>query len=335
MATTPQPTSPGARSWAGRKVLVTGGAGFLGSNVVRAVAGAGAEVVAVDNFIAEGGANRANLDGVDARLIEADIADTDRMKPLLADRDVVFNLAGRTGHLDSMTDPMGDLAANAEGQLAFLESCRAANPKLRIVFTSTRQVYGRPQRLPVDEAHPLEPPDINAVHKIAAEQYHLLYHRVHGLKSVALRLTNCFGPAMRVKDARQTFVGVWIRRALEGGTVEVWGGEQRRDLLFAPDCARAMMAAAECDGAMGRVFNIAGSTPLPLSELATIVVAAAGSGRIERREFPAERKAIDIGDFLLDDHPFRALTGWAPTVPLKDALERTIAYYRDHLPQYL
>ncbi|MGE5537423.1 MAG: NAD-dependent epimerase/dehydratase family protein [Gemmatimonas sp.] len=322
-------------SWAGRKVLVTGGAGFLGSNLVHALSGAGADVIAVDNFIAEGGANRANLEGVAVRLIEADIANTRTMMPLLADCSVVFNLAGRTGHLDSMTDPMGDLGANAAAQLAFLEACRAANPQLRIVFTSTRQVYGRPQRLPVDESHPLEPPDINAVHKIAAEQYHLLYHRVHGLKSVALRLTNCFGPAMRVKDARQTFVGVWIRRALEGGTVEVWGGEQRRDLLFAPECAAAMMAAADCEAAMGRVFNIAGSTPLPLSELAQIVVAAAGGGKIERREFPAERKAIDIGDFLLDDRPFRTVTGWAPAVPLKDALERTIAYYRDRLPKYL
>jgi UDP-glucose 4-epimerase len=276
-----------------------------------------------------------NLEGVAVHLVEADIADTNLMAPLLADCAVVFNLAGRTGHLDSMTDPLGDLAANARSQVAFLEACRTANPRVRIVFTSTRQVYGKPQRLPVDEAHPLEPPDINAVHKIAAEQYHLLYHRVHGLKSVALRLTNCFGPSMRVKDARQTFVGVWVRRALENGTVEVWGGEQRRDLLFAPDCAAAMMAAADCDAAMGRVFNIAGDNPLPLSELATIVVDAAGGGRIERREFPAERKAIDIGDFLLDDRPFRALTGWAPTVPLKDALERTIAYYRDRLPRYL
>lgn len=331
MATEP----PTASSWAGRKVLVTGGAGFLGSNLVHALASAGADVVAVDNFIAEGGANRANLEGVAARLVEADIADTKIMAPLLADRSVVFNLAGRTGHLDSMTDPLGDLAANARSQLTFLEACRAATPGLRIVFTSTRQVYGKPQRLPVDETHPLEPPDINAVHKIAAEQYHLLYHRVHGLKSAALRLTNCFGPSMRVKDARQTFVGVWVRRALEGGTVEVWGGEQRRDLLFAPDCAAAMMAAADCDAAMGRVFNIAGSSPLPLSELAAIVVAAAGGGRIERREFPAERKAIDIGDFLLDDRPFRALTGWTPAVPLKEALERTIAYYRDRLPKYL
>jgi UDP-glucose 4-epimerase len=326
---------PQASLWARRKVIVTGGAGFLGSNLVRALAAAGAQVIAVDSFIPEGGANAANLDGVQTRLAEADIADRRRMLPLLAGCDVVFNLAGRTGHMDSMIDPMGDLHANAEGMLSFLEACREAAPGVRIVFTSTRQVYGRPQRLPVDETHPLEPPDINAVHKIAAEQYHLLYQRLHGLKCTALRLTNCFGPAMRVKDARQTFVGLWIRRALENETVEVWGGEQRRDLLFAPDCARAMMAVADCDEAMGRVLNLAGSAAVPLSELARIVVTGVGAGRIERREFPAERKAIDIGDFVLDDSAFRKLTGWAPALPIEEALAATIDYYRDRLPAYL
>lgn len=334
MATTTA-DSPHSRAWRGRKVLVTGGAGFLGSNVARTLADAGADVIAVDRFLPEGGANRANLEGSAVRLIEADIGERDRMAPLLADRAVVFNLAGRTGHLDSMSDPSGDLAANAESQLSFLEACRAVNPSLRLIFTSTRQVYGRPQRLPVDESHPIEPPDINAIHKLAAEQYHLLYHRVHGMKAVVLRLTNCFGPMMRVRDARQTFVGIWVRRALEDATVEVWGGEQRRDLLFAGDLADALLAAADCDAAMGRVFNLGGNGAISLNALAEALVAAAGSGRIQRREFPAERKAIDVGDFVLDDKAFRSVTGWAPKVPLEEALARTIAYYRRRLADYL
>ena len=323
------------RRWAGRKVLITGGAGFLGSNVARTLAGAGVDVIAVDCFLAEGGANRSNLEGTTVRLIEADIGDGAKMMPLLADRDVVFNFAGRTGHLDSMTDPMSDLADNAESQLAFLEACRKANPRLRIVFTSTRQVYGRPQRLPVDESHPIEPPDINAIHKLAAENYHLLYHRVHGLKSSVLRLTNCFGPAMRIKDARQTFVGIWLRKALEDGAVEVWGGEQRRDLLFATDLVAAVMTAADSDAVMGRVFNLGGNGAVSLATLAQTLIKVAGRGRIERREFPAERKSIDIGDFVLDDSAFRAATGWAPTVGLDQALAATIAYYRERLPRYL
>jgi len=335
MASTAAASPDDRRAWRGRKVLVTGGAGFLGSNVARALADAGADVIAVDRFLAEGGANRRNLDGSPVRLVEADIGERERMLPLLADRAVVFNLAGRTGHLDSMSDPLGDLAANAESQLSFLEACRAANPALRIVFTSTRQVYGRPQRLPVDESHPIEPPDINAIHKLAAEQYHLLYHRVHGMKSVVLRLTNCFGPMMRVRDARQTFVGIWVRRALEGGAVEVWGGEQRRDLLFAGDLAAALLTAADCDAAMGRIFNLGGNGAISLSALAEALVKAAGRGRIERREFPAERKAIDIGDFVLDDKAFRAVTGWTPKVALDEALAQTIAYYRERLADYL
>jgi UDP-glucose 4-epimerase len=328
-------TSDPTQAWNGRRVLVTGGAGFLGSNVARALAAAGADVIAVDCFLPEGGANRHNLEDSSVRLIETDIGDRARMTPLLSDRAVVFNLAGRTGHLDSMTDPLGDLAANAESQLSFLEACRAANPKLRVVFTSTRQIYGRPQKLPVDETHPIEPPDINAIHKLAAEHYHLLYHRVHGLQSVVLRLTNCFGPMMRVKDARQTFVGIWVRKALEDGTVEVWGGEQRRDLLFTADLVTALLTAADCDAAMGRVFNLGGNGAVTLADLAEALVEAAGRGRIERRAFPPERKAIDIGDFILDDTAFRSVTGWTPKVALDEALAQTIAYYRERLPNYL
>ena len=323
------------RRWAGRKVLITGGAGFLGSNVARSLASAGADVIAIDRFLAEGGANRWNLEGTTARLIEADIGDGATMAPLLSDREVAFNFAGRTGHLDSMTDPMGDLADNAEGQLAFLETCRKANPRLRIVYTSTRQVYGRPQRLPVDENHPIEPPDINAVHKLAAENYHLLYHRVHGLKSVVLRLTNCFGPGMRVKDARQTFVGIWLRKALEDGTLEVWGGEQRRDLLFSGDFVAAALTAADSGALMGHIFNLGGNGAVSLATLARTLIKIAGRGRIEQRAFPAERKSIDIGDFVLDDSAFRAATGWAPTVGLEPALTETIAYYRERLSRYL
>ena len=323
------------RPWAGRKVLITGGAGFLGSNVARALAGAAADVVAVDCFLAEGGAHRCNLEDSAIRLVEADIADSPRMTALLADREIVFNFAGRTGHLDSMQDPLGDLAHNALAQLAFLESCRKANPALRIVFTSTRQVYGRPIKLPVDEAHPVDPPDVNAIHKLAAERYHLLYHRVHGLKSTVLRLTNCFGPGIRVKDARQTFIGIWIRKALEGDTVEVWGGEQRRDLLFADDLIAAALIAADSRDVMGRVFNLGGNGVVALAELADILIKAAGRGRVERKPFPAERKAIDIGDFILDDTAFRQATGWQPATSLESALTATLAYYRDRLPRYL
>ena len=321
--------------WTGRKVLITGGAGFLGSNAARILANAGADVVAVDCFLAAGGANRCNLEGITACLVEGDISDKKLMVSLLSDREVVFNFAGRTGHLDSMTDPLSDLADNAQSQLAFLEACRTTNPQLRIVFTSTRQVYGRPQRLPVDESHPIAPPDVNAIHKLAAENYHLLYHRVYGLKSVVLRLTNCFGPGMRIKDARQTFVGIWLRKALEDGALEVWGGEQRRDLLFASDLVSAAMTAADSDAVMGRIFNLGGNGAVALTNLAETLIKSAGSGRIEQHAFPAERKSIDIGDFVLDDSAFRSATGWAPTVGLAQAFAETIAYYRERLPRYL
>lgn len=321
--------------WFGRKVLITGGAGFLGSAIARTLAEVKADVIAVDKFLVNGGANRANLDGSQLKLVEADIGDSMQMLPLLKDRTVVFNLAGRTGHLDSMNDPASDMADNVASQLSFLDACRKANPALRIVFTSTRQVYGKPQRLPVDETHPIDPPDINAIHKIAAESYHLLYARVHGLKSTVLRLTNCFGPGMRIKDARQTFVGIWLRRTLEGDAVEVWGGEQRRDLLFTDDFVSAALSVADCDDAMGHVFNLGGNGTVSLAELAQTLIKVAGRGRIERKAFPAERKAIDIGDFVLADDRFRAVTGWKPSVSLEQGLTSSVSYYRDRLSRYL
>jgi UDP-glucose 4-epimerase len=323
------------KRWSGRKVLVTGGAGFLGSAIARTLSEAKSDVIVVDKFLVEGGANRANLDDSAVRLIEGDIGDSQKMLPLLKDRTIVFNLAGRTGHLDSMNDPANDMADNVVSQLSFLEACRKANPAMRLVFTSTRQVYGKPQRLPVDETHPIDPPDINAIHKIAAENYHLLYARVHGLKSTVLRLTNCFGPGMRVRDARQTFVGIWLRKALEDGTVEVWGGEQRRDLLFTDDFVSAAMIAADCDDAMGRVFNLGGNGTVSLSDLAQTLIKIAGRGKIERKAFPAERKAIDIGDFVLADDRFRATTGWKPAVSLEQGLASSVDYYRERLARYL
>jgi UDP-glucose 4-epimerase len=238
--------------------------------------------------------------------------------------------------MDSMSDPMGDLAANVTAQVGLLELVRARNPKARIVYASTRQFYGVPDYLPVDEKHALRPPDVNGVHKLAAEQHHLIYAKVHGLAATALRLTNCYGPRMRVKDARQTFVGIWIRRILEDAPFEVWGGAQKRDFTYADDVADAFIAAIDAQACVGNAYNLGGGGAVSLDTLAEALLAAnGGKGRFERKEFPADRKRIDIGDYEADDRAFRAATGWAPRVDLIEGLRRSIAYYRANLPSYL
>jgi len=203
-----------------------------------------------------------------------------------------------------------------------------------VVYASTRQIYGRPRYLPVDENHPLHPVDVNGVNKMAGEAYHILFHDAYGLAATALRLTNTYGPRMRIKDARQTFIGTWLRAVLEGRPFEVWNGAQLRDLTYVDDAVEAFLLAALSPAATGAVFNIGGDR-LRLAALADALVAANGGGSFETREFPAERKRIDIGDYYADDTRFRQATGWQPRVTAAEGLKRSLDYFRAHLAEYL
>ncbi len=326
-----------ATGWTGRKVLVTGGLGFIGSNLARRLVELGADVVIVDSLVPEYGGNLFNVDGLDKalRVNISDIRDGYSLRYLAADREIIFNLAGQTSHLDSMHDPFTDLDINCTAQLRLLEVCRHHNPGVKIVFASTRQIYGKPAYLPVDEKHLLGPTDVNGINKMAGEWYHILYNNVYGVRACALRLTNTFGPRMRIKDARQTFLGVWVRMVLENKPFEVWGGEQLRDFTYVEDCVEALLLAASTPAVDGKVFNLGGDGVISLADLAAAVVEASGSGTYQVREFPAERKRIDIGDYYADDQAFRSATGWRPQVPLTEGLRRTLDYYRRHLPHYL
>ncbi len=320
--------------WAGKRVLVTGGAGFLGATLCHMLAGQGAQVIALDAMFPETGANRANLEGCAAQLVEADLRDAD-LTQICIGLDAVFDLAAQTSHMGSQADPLGDLDHNARARLRLILALRAGSPAARVVYASTRQLYGKPQYLPVNEAHPIAPPDANGVAKFAAEQYWLLENKVHGRHVSALRLTNCYGPRLRIKDAKQTFLGVWLRRVLEGVAFEVWGGAQQRDLAYADDVADAFLRAASLDVCAGRAFNLGGSPPVSLKDLADTLIAVHGSGHYETHEFPADRAKIDIGSYIADDSTFRAATGWAPRVSLEEGLRRSLDWYTSRLNVYL
>ncbi|HKF02951.1 MAG TPA: NAD-dependent epimerase/dehydratase family protein [Candidatus Sulfotelmatobacter sp.] len=326
-----------ASYYRGLKVLVTGGLGFIGSNLARRLVDLGAEVLVVDSLLPNTGGNCVNLKDLKNRLRVkiVDLRNAQQIDSLVSGRSVIFNLAGTVSHLDSMTDPLSDMGANVHAQIVLLEACRHRAPDARIVFASTRQIYGRPISCPVDESHPIAPVDVNGINKDAAESYHSLYHNVYGMPTVSLRLTNTFGPRMRVKDSRQTFLGVWIRRAVENEVFEVWGGKQKRDLTYVDDAVEAFLTAGACSKTQGRIFNVGGSPPLTLTELAESLVAIAGCGRFEIKEFPPDRKRIDIGDYFANDEQFRQLTGWAPRVTLEEGLARTVSYFRDRLSDYV
>ena len=324
-------------SFQNKRALITGGLGFIGSNLARTLVEKGAHVLLVDSLVPEYGGNLFNIAGIEDRVKVniSDVRDRYSLKYLVQGQDFIFNLAGQTSHLDSMEDPETDLAINCAAQLSILETCRKHCPGVKLVFASTRQIYGKPNYLPVDEEHPLNPVDVNGINKMAAEFYHTLYSNVHGLKACVLRLTNTIGPRMRVRDARQTFVGVWIRQLLEGKPIDVWEGAQLRDFTYVEDVVDAMLAAAISEEGNGKVFNLGGDPAISLRDLAAMMIDLNGAGTFNVRTFPAERKKIDIGDYYSDWRRIRATLGWEPRSPLRDALARTLEFYRANIQHYL
>ncbi len=325
------------RAFAGRRVLITGGLGFIGSNLARCLAGLAAEVTVVDSLVPEYGGNLFNLDGLPTpvRVNISDVRDAHSLAVLVQNQDFLFNLAGQTSHLDSMLDPFTDMEINCRAQLSILEVCRHHNPAIRLVFASTRQLYGKPDYLPVDEQHLLRPADVNGINKMAGEWYHILYHQVYGLRACALRLTNTYGPRMRIKDARQTFLGVWLRCLVEGRPFEVWEGSQQRDFNHVDDVVDALLLAASNPAADGCVFNLGGQPVISLNELAQLLVELNGGGSFVHAPYPADRKRIDIGDYYADCRRVERALGWKPRVPLRGGLLQTLDYYRQTLRHYV
>jgi len=323
--------------YANKKVLITGGLGFIGSNLARALVAQGAEVTLVDSLIPEYGGNLFNIDDIRGMVTVnvCDVRDPFAMAYLLKEKDYLFNLAGQTSHMDSMADPQVDLDINAAAQLSILEACRKANPGIKIVFASTRQLYGKPDYLPVDEKHPVRPVDVNGINKLAGEWYHLLYNNVYGIRACALRLTNTYGPGMRVKDARQTFLGIWVRLLIEGRPIKVFGdGLQLRDFNYVDDCVEALLLAGTSDSANGKVFNLGSSEVVGLKALAEMMVALGYGGGYELIPFPLERKAIDIGDYYSDFSLITNELGWEPKIGLREGLMKTMNYYAKNYANY-
>jgi UDP-glucose 4-epimerase len=322
----------------GRRVLVTGGLGFIGSNLARTLVDLGADVLLVDSLIPDYGGNLFNVDGLTDRLRVnvADIRQQSTMNYLVQGQAVIFNLAGQVSHIDSMRDPATDLEINCRSQLTILEACRYHNPSVKLVFAGTRQVYGRPESLPVTETHLVRPTDVNGINKAAGEYYHLVYNNVFGVRACSLRLTNVYGPRQLLKHNRQGFIAWFIRQAIQDETISIYGdGSQLRDFVYVDDATDAFLRAGATDACNGEVFNVGGNEHVSHRALTTLLVEIAGAGRVEYVEWPREKKAIDIGNFYADSTKFTCTTGWKPSVDLREGLARTIAFYRQHLDKYI
>jgi len=323
--------------WDQRKVVITGGAGFIGSSLARRLSDLYADVTIIDSLIPEYGGNLFNLSGYEdkIRINLSDIRDKYSLQVLLNDKSVLFNLAGQTSHMDSMLDPNTDLEINCAAQLSLLEICRRVNPGIHIVYASTRQLYGRPAYLPVDESHPVKPVDINGINKLSGELYHSLYYSVHGVRSTILRLTNTIGPRMRICDSRQTFLGIWIRNLIEGKPIEVWGGNQLRDFNDVEDVVDAMLLVASKPEAGLGPYNLGSNNVVSLLTLANQMIEIYGNGSVDIHSYPEQRKKIDIGDYYSCYKLIHSVTGWEPKHCLASTLSRTLDYYRDNINEYI
>jgi len=321
-----------------RTVLITGGLGFIGSNLARQLVELGAEVLLVDSLIPAYGGNVFNIAGIEhgVRVNIADIRTAATMNYLVRDREIIFNLAGQVSHLDSMLDPETDLDINCRSQLTLLEACRRHNPDTKVVYASTRQIYGRPDRLPVDEGHLVRPTDINGINKAAGEQYHLVYNNVFGVRACSLRLTNVYGPRQLIKHNRQGFIGWFIRLALDDQEIQIFGdGSQIRDFVYVDDAADALLRAGATDAINGEPLNVGGDEHITHRDLTEMLIAIAGTGRVRYVEWPPDKKKIDIGSFYSDSTRFREATGWRPAVSLAEGLARTLEFYRAHWEHYV
>ena len=322
----------------GRTVLITGGMGFIGSNLARCLVELGVEVIIVDALLPAQGANQFNLDGIAERVkvIRGNIGNDYVANHLVGGVDVIFNLAGHVSHLDSLLYPHRDLELNCAAQLTLLEACRCYNPHVKIVFTSTRQVYGRPELLPVSETHRVAPLDINGIHKLVAEHYHLLYHRLYGTRAVCLRLTNTYGPRQLLVHSRQGFIAWFLRQALTGGVIELYGeGRHRRDLNYVDDVVDALLLAGCDEKADGEIFNLGGSEPVSLADIAAELIRLTGRGSVCPVPFPPEQQLIEIGNCYLSSDKIQTMLGWRPRTSWREGLARTVEFYREHLPKYL
>jgi UDP-glucose 4-epimerase len=322
----------------GRRVMITGGLGFIGSNLAIRLADLGADVLLVDSLIPGSGGNFHNIDPVKdrVRVNVADVRQASTMNWLVRGQDVIFNLAGQVSHIDSMRDPYADLEVNCRAQLTLLEACRHHNPGTKVVFAGTRQVYGRPDTLPVTEDHLVRPTDVNGINKVAGEYYHLVYNNVFGVRACSLRLTNVYGPRQLIRHNRQGFIGWFVRLALDGAEIQVFGdGSQVRDFVHVDDAVEAFLCAGATDAVNGEVFNVGGHEPIRHADLVKLLVELSGRGSWRFVEWPPEKKAIDIGSFYADSTRFTTRTGWRPRVALRDGLASTLAYYRQHYARYV
>jgi UDP-glucose 4-epimerase len=323
------------RTYNNKRVFITGGLGFLGSNLAHRLVDLGAKVTVLDCFLPHHGGNLYNLAGISKRVkvIKKDI----RAKGLarhLKGQQFVFHFAGHTSHVDSMKDPYYDIDINCRGNAVFLEALRAGCPKARIIYCGTRAQYGRLDYQRVDEKHTFKPVDVYGASKATGEMLFFVYHRAYGMRVSSLRLTNAYGPRHQMKNAKFGIFNWFMRLAMDDAVLPIYGkGEQTRDFVYVDDVVRAFLLLGAKEKTVGEAYNIGCGKAITFRRMVELVQKAAG-GKIQFRAWPKERKQIECGDFLANYKKLAAATGWQPKMPLEEGIRRTVEYYRANKKHY-
>ena len=321
----------------GKKVLVTGGLGFIGSNLCARLVELGATVTIVDNMMPRLGGNLFNVKGIEDQIHInfSDVRDAHSMDYLVKGQEIIFHLAGQVNHVDSIRNPIQDLDINCRGTLVLLESCRKYNQEAKIIFAGTRGEYGSSVKLPVAEDHPTNPKGIYAVTNLTAEKMVLVYHDVHNIQGACLRITNTYGPRHQMVHDEYGVVNWFIRKAIDGEMIPVFGdGNILRDFLFVDDAVECFIEVANSPHAYGEVFNVGTGIPFSFVDLAKKIVKAAGTGKVAFTDFTKERKEVEPGDYYTDISKIRGVVGWEPRTGLEEGLRKTIEFYRTYKNEY-
>lgn len=325
------------RTFENKRVLITGGLGFIGSNLAHKLVDLRAAVTLVDSLIPQYGGNIHNVREIADRLTIniADVRDLYSMNFLVQNQDFIFNLAGQVSHIQSMKDPFTDMQINCTAQLVLLEACRHNNPATKVIFAGTRGQYGRAVSLPVNENHPLNPIDVNGINNIAGEMYHILYNRTYGIRATSLRLTNTYGPRHSMKSDDQSFLNWFIRQAIDNETIKIFGdGKQKRDFNYIDDVVNAFLMVAASDKSNGEVFNLGSPEPVSVADVTRLLLEVAGTGSMQFVPFPQDRTKIEIGDYWGDYSKIKNHFGWSPKISLADGIQNTVAFYRKNKKFY-
>lgn len=320
-----------------KQVLILGGLGFIGSNLAIKLVDMGANVTILDNLLPRHGGNPHNIFPIKdkCKVDISDLRDTSSLPDMVKNKDIIFDMVGQVSHIDSMKDPFTDLEINCKSKINLLETCREHNSNAKIIFASTRQIYGRPEYLPVDELHRINPVDINGIHKAAAENYFSLYSTIYNMNCIGLRLTNTYGPRQYIQGDSQGFVGIFLRLALQNKKITMYGdGKQIRDFNYIDDVVEAFLLAAKTPKINNGVYNIGHHIKYSLLDFVKTLQKFI-EVEYEYKSFPENKKNIDIGNYYTNYSAFKEKTSWSPKVDLEEGLMKTVKYFQDNLSYYL